>query len=140
MPIIETPSRPQKKHKGSPEMHIQAQCVAWFWNTYPQYRELYFCVPNENARADSNAITGAIRRASGVIKGVSDTILLVPNGQYICLCVEFKTETGRQSDAQIHWQIKVENVGAKYVVVRSLEQFKKEIREYLSKNFGMSKK
>jgi hypothetical protein len=112
-------------------MRIQSACVAWFWNTYPQYRELYFCVPNENAREDSNAITGAIRRASGIVKGVSDTILFLARGPYHGLCVEFKTEVGKQSDAQRLWQSKVEAQGYKYVVIRSLEEFKKLIIGYI---------
>ena len=132
MPILETPPRPTKRAKGSPEMRIQNACVAWFWNTYPQYRELYFCVPNENAREDSNAITGAIRRASGVVKGVSDTILFIPRGRWHGLCIEFKTEVGRQSDAQRAWQLKVEAQGYRYEVVRSLDDFKKLIVEYLN--------
>ena len=96
-----------------------------------QYRELYFCVPNENSRSDSNASTGAIRRAVGVTKGVSDTILLIARGKWNALCVEFKTDIGRQSDAQILWQSKVEAQGYRYEVVRSLEEFKKLIKEYL---------
>jgi hypothetical protein len=92
---------------------------------------LYFAVQNENSRADSNASTGAIRRAVGVVSGVSDTIFLLPRGKYICLCVEFKTEIGRQSDAQKSWQAKVESIGAMYVICRSLEQFKKIIENYL---------
>jgi hypothetical protein len=101
-------------------------------NTYPEYRGLYFAVQNENSRADSNASTGAIRRAVGVTKGVSDTILLIPRGKWNALCVEFKTEVGRQSDAQILWQSKVEAQGYRYEVVRSLEEFKKLIVEYLN--------
>jgi hypothetical protein len=44
--------------------------------------------------------------------------------------VEFKTEVGKQSPAQIQWQAKVEAQGYKYVVIRSLEEFKKLIIEY----------
>lgn len=132
MSILETPPRPAQRKRGSPEGRIQSSCVAWFWNTYPQYRELYFCVPNENAREDSNASTGAIRRSMGVVKGVSDTILFLARGKYHALCVEFKTEIGRQSDAQKAWQLKVEQQGYRYEVVRSLEQFKKLIKEYLN--------
>lgn len=131
MAITETPPRPAQRKRGSPESKIQASCVAWMHNTYPEYRGLYFAVQNENARADSNASTGAIRRAVGVTKGVSDTIFLLPRGKYICLCIEFKTEIGRQSDAQKSWQAKVESVGAMYVICRSLEQFKKIIEDYL---------
>ena len=132
MPILATPPRPAQRKRGSPEGRIQSSCVAWFWNTYPQYRELYFCVPNENAREDSNASTGAIRRSMGVVKGVSDTILFLARGKYHALCVEFKTDIGRQSDAQRLWQSKVEAQGYRYEVVRSLEEFKKLINEYLS--------
>jgi hypothetical protein len=132
MAIIETPPRPAQRKRGSPEGRIQSSCVAWFWNTYPQYRELYFCVPNENAREDSNASTGAIRRSMGVVKGVSDTILFLARGKYHALCVEFKTDVGRQSDAQRLWQSKVEAQGYRYEVVRSLEEFKKLIVEYLN--------
>ena len=131
MSILETPPRPAQRKRGSPEGRIQSSCVAWFWNTYPQYRELYFCVPNENAREDSNASTGAIRRSMGVVKGVSDTILFLARGKYHALCVEFKTDIGRQSDAQRLWQSKVEAQGYRYEVVRSLEEFKRLINEYL---------
>lgn len=131
MPILATPPRPAQRKRGSPEGRIQSSCVAWFWNTYPQYRELYFCVPNENAREDSNASTGAIRRSMGVVKGVSDTILFLARGKYHALCVEFKTDTGRQSPAQVDWQSKVEAQGYRYEVVRSLEEFKELIKEYL---------
>ena len=130
--ITPTPPRPAQRKRGSPEGRIQSSCVAWFWNTYPQYRELYFCVPNENAREDSNASTGAIRRSMGVVKGVSDTILFLARDKYHALCVEFKTDTGRQSDAQRLWQSKVEQQGFRYEVVRSLEEFKKLIVEYLN--------
>lgn len=132
MPILATPPRPAQRKRGSPEGRIQSSCVAWFWNTYPQYRELYFCVPNENAREDSNASTGAIRRSMGVVKGVSDTILFLARDKYHALCVEFKTDIGRQSDAQRLWQSKVEAQGYRYEVVRSLEEFKKLIVEYLN--------
>ena len=132
MAITETPPRPAQRKRGSPESKMQASCVAWMHNTYPEYRGLYFAVQNENARADSNASTGAIRRAVGVTKGVSDTILLIARGKWNGLCVEFKTEVGRQSLAQVEWQSKVEAQGYRYEVVRSLEEFKKLINEYLS--------
>lgn len=132
MSILVTPPRPAQRKSGSPEGKIQASCVAWMHNTYPEYRGLYFAVQNENSRADSNASTGAIRRAVGVVSGVSDTILLIPRGKWNALCVEFKTEVGRQSDTQVEWQRKVEAQGYRYEVIRSLEEFKKLIVEYLN--------
>jgi hypothetical protein len=131
MPIIETPPRPKQNKRGAPEGKIQAECVAWFWNTYPEYRGLLFHVPNEGNRESKT--DGAYRKALGLVSGVSDLILLVPNEYFHALCIEMKTEIGKQSDAQIVWQQKVENQRYKYVVIRSLEGFKKEIIDYLSK-------
>ena len=60
-------------------------------------------------------------------------MLLVAHGPYHGLCVEMKTEIGRQSDVQKEWQLKVEKQGYKYVVIRSLEAFQQEIKNYFSK-------
>lgn len=130
--IIQTPDRPKKRAHSMPEGKIQASCYEYFWNNYPQYRGLYFAVPNENSRADSNAITGAIRRSMGVYHGVSDTLMLIPRGQYHGLCIEYKDEKGRQSEHQVAWQKLVESQGYVYKVCRSLEQFKTIINEYLN--------
>lgn len=129
--IVETPEKPGKRRHSSPEGRIQAECFAWFWNTYPQYRKLLFHVPNENDRADSNIIQGAIRKSLGVVSGVADLMLLVPSGRYHGLCIEMKDEKGRQKPAQAEWQAIVEAQGYKYIICRSLEQFKITIKEYL---------
>lgn len=130
--MIQTPVRPKKRAHSMPEGKIQATCYQYFWNNYPQYRGLYFAVPNENNRADSNAITGAIRRSMGVYHGVADTLMLIPRGQYHGLCIEYKDEKGRQSEHQETWQKLVEAQGFRYEICRSLEQFKIIINEYLN--------
>ena len=129
--IVETPEKPGKRRHSSPEGRIQAECFAWFWNTYPQYRKLLFHVPNENDRADSNIIQGAIRKSLGVVSGVADLLLLVASGGYHGLCIEMKDEKGRQKPAQAEWQTIIEAQGYRYVICRSLEQFKIIIHEYL---------
>lgn len=129
--IIESPPQPKKRIHSMPEGKIQASCYQYFWNNYPQYRGLYFAVPNENNRADSNAITGAIRRSMGVYHGVADTLLLIPRGRFHGLCIEYKDENGRQSEHQVAWRHLVESQGYRYVVCRSLEQFKGIITDYL---------
>jgi hypothetical protein len=62
---------------------------------------------------------------------VSDTILFIARGKWNALSVEFKAEVGKQSDAQILWQSNVEVQAYRYEVVRSLEEFKDLINEYL---------
>ena len=46
--------------------------------------------------------------------------------------VEMKKETGRQSSYQQEWQRIVESEGYKYVVCRSVEQFRSILTEYLA--------
>ena len=70
-------------------------------------------------------------KAEGVTAGVADLLLLVPNTSHHGLCVEMKTEKGKQQPTQKEWQTKVERVGYKYVICRSLDDFIQVIEEYL---------
>lgn len=67
--------------------------------------------------------------------GVSDLILLKPNRQYGALLIEMKTASAssRQSQRQILWQKAVTADGEyRYVVCRSLDDFMREVKEYLT--------
>ena len=130
--IIETQQTQNKRPRRSNEGKIQSSCYLYFWENYPQYRGLYFAVPNENSRSDSNAISGGQRKAMGVYHGVADTLMLIPRGRYHGLAIEYKDEHGRQSVHQIAWQSLVESQGYKYCLCRSLAQFKEIIQEYFN--------
>ena len=67
-----------------------------------------------------------------MLAGVADMLLLVPRNGHGCLALEFKTERGRQSEAQKVWQSECERNGNKYVVVRSVEDAIEEVENYLS--------
>lgn len=110
------------------ESEMQRSCKKWFGLQYPRLSRLLFAVPNGGAR---NSREAAIMKAEGVTAGVADMILLIPRHGYGCLCIEFKTKEGRQSDSQKLWQADAEANGNKYVVIRSVEQFVNEIRNYL---------
>lgn len=71
-----------------------------------------------------DGIGGAIRRALGVVPGVSDCLFIWSGRLY---CFEFKTGIGHQSPAQIEWEKKVTSQGVPYFIVRSLEEFKQLI-------------
>lgn len=111
------------------ESSIQKNCVTWFRLQYRAIANLLFAVPNGGAR---NAREAAIMKGEGVTTGVADMILLYPAGPYHCLCVEFKTATGRQQPSQKEWQALVEAHGGKYIVCRSIEQFRDEIKQYIA--------
>ena len=120
------------------EHQIQSACVRWFAYQHPELKGLLFAVPNGWAR---NKATAGKLKAEGVVAGVSDRILLVPQwfttwrGQQGCLyaglCIEMKTAKGRQSPDQKEWQAKVESKGYKYAVCHSLDEFINEIENYL---------
>ena len=132
MPIIVEEQPKKKRSHRSNEGKIQSDCFVWFNNTFPQYRGLLFHCPNENDRADSNPIQGAIRKSLGVWPGVADLICLIPRGGHGALLIEMKDEHGQQKPAQRVWQVAVEAQNYLYVICRSLEQFKEIISEYLA--------
>ena len=99
------------------EARLQAECFQWHWNTYPNQRGLLFMVHN----SPRNAIDGNRLKAQGMVAGVSDMICLRDNQPP--LCIEIKLPKGKQQANQIAWQEIAESTGAKYVVVRSLDEF-----------------
>ena len=108
------------------EDQIQKSIVKWFRNTYclkhhtPRYA--IFSVPNEAAYKNKKFIL------TGLMRGVSDLIVVI-NSKTIYF--ELKTATGKQSDKQIEFEETIKKLDQDYHVVRSLEQFKNIINEYL---------
>lgn len=110
------------------EMRIQMECVAEFRKLYPSLAEkgLLFRVANERAAMQSTRPDD-----TGVVEGVSDLILLVPRKGYGALCIEMKRPDGEQSPAQKRWEKAVTEVGYKYVVCHTIEEFVREVNIYL---------
>lgn len=106
------------------EAALQASCFQWFHNTFPSQRQMLFHVQNK-AR---NAIEGNKFKALGVVKGVSDLILIV---NFRVLFIELKTENGVQTPEQSQFQAKVIQRGHEYFIVRTLSEFQNLIAAYL---------
>lgn len=77
-------------------------------------------------------VTGAILKAEGALRGVSDLLLLVPRGNWHGLCIEMKADCGRQSPHQKAFQAAVTEQGYRYIVCRSFDSFRAEIEKYLN--------
>lgn len=126
--------------KDNDEHKLQCSCVQWFNIQHRDLRGLLFAVPNGGAR--SKATAGKLK-AEGVVPGVADLILLVPQWfttwreeqgcLFAGLCIEMKTAKGRQSPEQKEWQAKVESRGYRYAVCRSFDDFTHTVNEYLGK-------
>lgn len=97
------------------EDDLQKAMVQYFRYTHPN--DIIFAVPNGGARA---ARTGAILKATGVLSGVSD-LIVVMKGKV--LFIEVKTPTGKQQETQKIFQKMIEMQGLPYHLVRSLDEF-----------------
>lgn len=120
----------KKKQKHNDEEHrIQCACVKYFNLRYPKLKGRLFAVPNGGRR---DAVTASKLKAEGVIAGVSDLILLKSNRDYGALLIEMKKKGGYQSPSQKQWQKMIcENREYKYVVCHSLDDFIREVDEFL---------
>lgn len=115
--------------RGNEEHKTQCACVRWFRLQYPRLAPLLFAVPNGGRR---DKTTAAKLKDEGVVAGVADMLFLYPCSKYHALCIEMKTAKGRQSANQKTWQDVVTRHGYLYVVVRSFDDFRKLINNYLS--------
>jgi len=103
------------------ENNIQQEIFIWFNNNYclktHKNRCIIFSVPNDSI----NAIETKRKLNTGLLKGASDLIVILPNK---ILFVEVKTEKGVQSDMQKDFEKRVNTLGFDYYLVRNLDQFK----------------
>ena len=116
------------------ESRIQQDCIRYFRNMYclkhhkPQL--IMFSVPNEGKDLREQLK----KKATGLMKGVSDTVIVFPNKVVFC---EFKDLKGKQRPDQKLFQDKIILLGHDYWIVRSIKEFKelieKEITSYCEK-------
>lgn len=113
------------------ESELQILCVRWFAYEYPHLRMLLYHPQNEGTA--NGRVRGAIAKAEGVVAGVADLILQAPSEDgFSCLAIEMKTPTGRQSPEQKMFELYIKAAYGKYVVIRSFEDFKAIVTEYVS--------
>lgn len=117
---------PKKRRKPShKESEIQQACVRFFRYTYPQY--IILSIPNGGSR---NVVEAVNLKKEGALAGASDLLLIA---DHKVLFVEMKTARGRQQQSQKDFQHKVEVLGFKYVICRSLDDFMTEVHNWLGK-------
>ena len=112
------------------ESKIQQAIIKHFATYYPKLNGLLFSCPN-GAYLSGNIKRAATLKREGLLAGVSDLILLIPNKQYHALCIEVKTEKGRQSETQKAFEKKVTEQGYKYAIVKSVFEFNQLLTNYL---------
>lgn len=103
------------------EWELQKECFRWFVNEYPAHSKL-LCYNMNNANSH---VQGAKYKSIGLQAGRSDMVLYF-NGA--ATMIEFKIDSGEQSQAQKDWELAVKIQGFEYYVVRSFEWFKSLIK------------
>src|SRR3989304_5904987 len=102
------------------EDQLQQQIITWYNNTFclknQDLRHVIFSVPNGGSR---NIIEAKKMKATGLLSGVSDLIILQPNKT---IFIELKIEKGIQSESQKDFEFRVKLLGFEYHLIRSLEQ------------------
>ena len=129
------------------ESEIQRQCVALFRSQYPQYAMLLIHPINEGSgHAAIDRRRQGIHKAEGAVAGVVDLQLFMPadykvdynNGgitsvvSYSGLGMELKTKKGRQSQQQQDFQKMYEAAGYRYVIIRTFEEFRHIVNDYIA--------
>jgi hypothetical protein len=108
------------------ESKLQQEIFNFYQNNYclkfHNPRGMIFSIPNGGTRNKLEAIT---MKATGLLAGASDLIVILPNGKL--MFIELKTDTGKQSDKQIDFEKRVNDLGFEYRIIRSLEEFKQLI-------------
>lgn len=106
------------------EGRIQQDCVRWFRNNYclkhhdPQL--IMFSIPNEGF----DVFEQIRKKAIGLMKGASDTIIVFPGKVIFC---EFKDGKGRQTETQKEFETKVKALGHDYWLIRNENEFKEAV-------------
>jgi len=109
---------------------IQQDCVVHFHNNYclPKHnpRCVIYSIPNES----ENAYETQKKVNLGLLRGASDTVVLLPGAKSIYM--ECKTDTGYQSKYQKQFEENVKALGFEYHVFRSKEQFYNILNPHLA--------
>ena len=103
------------------EARIQAECFTYHWNNYPDQRMRMFHINNN----PKNKIDGARLKAMGLVSGVADMCYLRANKPP--LFMEFKKPGETQEPEQVQFEEMCNGIGVGYVIIRSLEDFKKHL-------------
>lgn len=111
--------------KGKEESILQKSCVHWFRIQYPN--ALIFAIPNGGSRHPLEAVR---LKSEGVLAGVPDLQIISKGKTFF---IEMKTEKGRQNANQKAFQIKVTDLGFKYFLCRSFDEFKNIINTQITK-------
>ena len=120
----------EKKNKGKAaqsEHALQVECLRWLRLAHPDV--LCYAIPNGGYRTKTTAI---MMHLEGVTSGIPDLHIPIPKSGYASLYIEMKNgKAGRLSDHQKELIPRLQAYGNKVVVCRTIDDFRREIEDYL---------
>lgn len=128
----------ERKRPTHPEEDLQKQCCEWYdlqWGSRKykgkKLKKALHHSPNGGRRS---AREGARFKAMGTRAGFPDFILIIPVGGCPYLCIELKTlrKDSSQTAAQRDYEEIIKAWGARYEVVRTLQEFINTVNGYLA--------
>jgi hypothetical protein len=113
---------------GPSEDSIQKNVIVWWRTQYPRFVYLLFHIPNGGKR---DKITASIFKGLGVVPGVADLFLAIPNPDHHGFFIELKRKGNVQSEYQINFMKWVRSMGYKYEVIDTVEDAIQAVQTYL---------
>jgi len=110
------------------EHQEQVMLINWWRMQYKQYKYHLWAIPNGGSR---HIVTAVNLKAEGVLAGVSDLFLMIPNTKYHGMFIEMKAKTGKVSDSQKEFMAAASSMNYLAVVCYGFEEAKEEITKYL---------
>lgn len=115
-----------------PETRVQQAFIKEFAYRWPDIYQsgALFAVPNQGKRSRANA---SRMKSEGMVRAVSDLILLWPSNGYHGAVIEMKTKGGKVDSEQLNWQAHRRQSGYAAAVCWSAEEAINFCIEYLKK-------
>jgi len=102
------------------ESKLQQSCILWFRLQYPKLSKALFSVPNGGLRNKREAVT---LKKEGVVSGVADLILAIPNKDNSGVFIEMKTPKGIVSKEQKEFLSLMSSLGYRVEICRTFDRF-----------------
>ena len=119
------------------ESQLQHQLIMWFSQSYPQFNGLLFEVNNDTY----NVNHAQHRRAMGMVRGVSDLLLVSPHTGVIT-AIELKAPGSKHKTEhikrQLEWGETVINAGGNYIMSSDLYTLQTVIKMIVEENRHIS--
>lgn len=115
----------------SPETSLQIACLDW-WEIQPKYKRLQgmlYMVTNDGFKSWAEA---NIDKSRGLIAGIPDLQLAIPNTEFHGLYIELKSGKNGLNDSQKRMIPMLKAAGYRVEIIKDVLDFADLITEYLS--------